>query len=509
MGIACAQQDLTRVYPLADDPERCVEDFLEQAAEHALGSRRAARSPGGLGAALPRAQRQLTRGTRAGDRYRPAPMRAPLLIVLIAGRGRRCSWSISALLARAFSVGGAEDSAITDLVKAEARGDAAGVIALDHAAAAASPACRARAAASRRALRRPGAIQIIEINAVDRLLARLHARHGAGGLAGGRLAAARAVRARPPRRQRAQRLHDRAAEGQRRGSRATPTARATSSALRASARTGRAGRLARRAALAAGAGARPAGRLAQAHPRRARRRAAGCRRGAASAAAAAAWARGPSRRRPRRPSGDRARRSVPQRGEQEHCHARQTREVDSGDPSTAERRLTWTKVSARLAARARHFCARGDADGRRCPGCPLPSNAADGTRPIHILKVAPREPGGSRSARRLRREGNVPGVVYGGGEDPVSFQVQARDLRLALAARRRGARPRDRGRRRHARRRQGARPPPGQRRHGAHRSAARPPGREDPVDRRARADRGRGLARASRRAACSSTSPAS
>lgn len=36
MGIACAQQDLTRVYPLADDPERCVQDFLELAAEHAL-----------------------------------------------------------------------------------------------------------------------------------------------------------------------------------------------------------------------------------------------------------------------------------------------------------------------------------------------------------------------------------------------------------------------------------------------------------------------------------------
>ena len=36
MGIACAQQDLSRVYPLADDPERCVEDFLEQAAAHAL-----------------------------------------------------------------------------------------------------------------------------------------------------------------------------------------------------------------------------------------------------------------------------------------------------------------------------------------------------------------------------------------------------------------------------------------------------------------------------------------
>ena len=35
MGIACAQKDVTRVYPLADDPERCVEDFLELAADHA------------------------------------------------------------------------------------------------------------------------------------------------------------------------------------------------------------------------------------------------------------------------------------------------------------------------------------------------------------------------------------------------------------------------------------------------------------------------------------------
>jgi large subunit ribosomal protein L25 len=35
--------------------------------------------------------------------------------------------------------------------------------------------------------------------------------------------------------------------------------------------------------------------------------------------------------------------------------------------------------------------------------------------------------------RRLRREGNIPGIVYGGGEDPVPFQVEARELRLALA----------------------------------------------------------------------------
>jgi hypothetical protein len=35
MGIACAQQDVARVYPLPDDPERCLEDFFECAAEHA------------------------------------------------------------------------------------------------------------------------------------------------------------------------------------------------------------------------------------------------------------------------------------------------------------------------------------------------------------------------------------------------------------------------------------------------------------------------------------------
>jgi hypothetical protein len=35
LGIACAQQDVARVYPLPDDPERCLEDFLTHAAEHA------------------------------------------------------------------------------------------------------------------------------------------------------------------------------------------------------------------------------------------------------------------------------------------------------------------------------------------------------------------------------------------------------------------------------------------------------------------------------------------
>jgi large subunit ribosomal protein L25 len=55
------------------------------------------------------------------------------------------------------------------------------------------------------------------------------------------------------------------------------------------------------------------------------------------------------------------------------------------------------------------------------------------TRETTALSVAEREPSGSRAVRRLRREGNVPGIVYGGGADPVAFQVDNRVLRLALA----------------------------------------------------------------------------
>ncbi len=50
------------------------------------------------------------------------------------------------------------------------------------------------------------------------------------------------------------------------------------------------------------------------------------------------------------------------------------------------------------------------------------------------LHATRREPDGSRSARRLRRAGAVPGIVYGGGEDPIPFAVNARDLRHALAS---------------------------------------------------------------------------
>jgi large subunit ribosomal protein L25 len=56
-----------------------------------------------------------------------------------------------------------------------------------------------------------------------------------------------------------------------------------------------------------------------------------------------------------------------------------------------------------------------------------------GTTQATVLEVQARQPAGSRQARRLRRAGKVPGVVYGGGEDPVCIEVPGRELRQALA----------------------------------------------------------------------------
>ncbi len=89
-------------------------------------------------------------------------MRRPVIITAILG-AITVFLVLSALLARALSVGGAEDSAITDLVRAEARGNRAAVVAAISGCSV-SPACRARASAVTAALHHPGEIQIAEIN---------------------------------------------------------------------------------------------------------------------------------------------------------------------------------------------------------------------------------------------------------------------------------------------------------------------------------------------------------
>src|SRR4051794_2122855 len=65
----------------------------------------------------------------------------------------------------------------------------------------------------------------------------------------------------------------------------------------------------------------------------------------------------------------------------------------------------------------------------QCALATLARGMADGNRPS--LVVEERSERGTRATRRLRREGYVPGVVYGGG-DCISFKVNARVLRAAL-----------------------------------------------------------------------------
>ncbi len=47
---------------------------------------------------------------------------------------------------------------------------------------------------------------------------------------------------------------------------------------------------------------------------------------------------------------------------------------------------------------------------------------------IQKLAAEKRESGGTRAARRLRREGKLPGIIYGHGEQPEAIAVSQREL---------------------------------------------------------------------------------
>lgn len=63
----------------------------------------------------------------------------------------------------------------------------------------------------------------------------------------------------------------------------------------------------------------------------------------------------------------------------------------------------------------------------------LPSIAAMAQQTSTPLLATRREPSGSRAVRRLRRTGEIPGIVYGGNQDPIAFSIGARELRRVLA----------------------------------------------------------------------------
>ncbi len=88
-------------------------------------------------------------------------LRRPVLLLLVAAI-LVVFLAISAVLARVFSVDGAERAAIVSLVQAEGRGDQAGM--LRQLFRCTSPACRARVAEDAAKLKRPGHVGIALIN---------------------------------------------------------------------------------------------------------------------------------------------------------------------------------------------------------------------------------------------------------------------------------------------------------------------------------------------------------
>jgi hypothetical protein len=90
-------------------------------------------------------------------------LRRPRIIALIV-LGVAVFLIISALLARVLSVDGAERSAITSLVQAEARGDAPAMVGLIEGCRA-SAACRQRVAQNALELKRTGSVLILSMDA--------------------------------------------------------------------------------------------------------------------------------------------------------------------------------------------------------------------------------------------------------------------------------------------------------------------------------------------------------
>jgi hypothetical protein len=82
--------------------------------------------------------------------------------LLLIGLGILAFLVISALLARVFSTDGAERTAITGLVQAEARGDPQGMASRLHACGA-SAACRAQVAQLSSTLHRAGSVSILQL----------------------------------------------------------------------------------------------------------------------------------------------------------------------------------------------------------------------------------------------------------------------------------------------------------------------------------------------------------
>ena len=385
-------------------------------------------------------------------------MRRRPAILIVAGIGIFVFLGLSFLLARGLTGASAERGKVLDLLEAQARGDARAVLA-QLPACNAEPACAQVTDARTAELRRPGQVQILNFEPSTRLsLTRRVGSARVAWRAGTSLPVVQCVRVRregpltgsgvtllavsnpiglealqyPPSRVRSRRspitsdarrpehvpAHFRRRARRRRRPRSRLRARRLAAADRRTARHVRMGRPAQRARV----GVAELGMVAQARARRlgvGQRDAAGrARLGlrgrepvvAAPAAALLVLGRLPGRR------GVRA--------EEEHEEDHAERERDDVERTEDHHQLFIGRHDEILpipASRATTF---------RYHRLPLMAAPTDTSTTLDLTSRAAE---GSRSARRLRRTGQVPGVIYGGDGNAELFAVDGRILRNTLA----------------------------------------------------------------------------
>ena len=159
LGIACAQQDLTRVYPLADDPAAMRRGLPPAGGRARALAGRATGPPGSLGRALHGTDRSVKAPPGA---YAAAVRRSRLILLIVVGVA--AFLVVSGLLARIWTGDSAEQSAVTALIRDEASGDAAAMITTIRGCSA-SAACRQRAQYDAATLKHPGNISVIDYGA--------------------------------------------------------------------------------------------------------------------------------------------------------------------------------------------------------------------------------------------------------------------------------------------------------------------------------------------------------
>ena len=162
MGIVCAQQDLVHVYPLLRRSRELPRGLRGARRRPRPPHRRAARPPGGVGPALPRAQRRRLPPDRLKRHRRREPRHAPVMTGRVKRRSSssRSSSSSSAsfVVARWINNDTVERARVVELLREQLRGDATAM--LRRLEGCDDPACVAVVRANARRLRRDAELKI-------------------------------------------------------------------------------------------------------------------------------------------------------------------------------------------------------------------------------------------------------------------------------------------------------------------------------------------------------------